>query len=186
MERSLALVKGLILAVAATALAVVLATLMFRAVTTTRRVPVLLGVWLATLAVYAIAFALTPADLGVLPPALVERLPWVEALFGLVVHAALFFGGLLQVYNLAERGFSLRILIDVAEAPSRALTAPDVCDRYAAGRGVAWMLDKRLRDLVDHDYIRLDGGRYCVTPRGLRTARVFGGLRRFVRLDRAS
>jgi hypothetical protein len=27
---------------------------------------------------------------------------------------SLFFGGLLQIYNLAERGFSLRILIDIA------------------------------------------------------------------------
>lgn len=176
--------KGLLLAAAATALAVVLATVVFRALTTTRRVPVLLGVWLTTLAAYLIAFALTPADLGVLPPALVERRPLLEALFGLAVHAALFFGGLLQVYNLAERGFSLRILIDVAEAPARALTAPDVRDRYGAGRGLAWMLDKRLRDLIEHDYVRLDGGRYCATPRGVRTARVFGGLRRFVRLDR--
>jgi hypothetical protein len=56
-------VKGL-LAVAASVLAAVLATVMLRTVTTTRRVPVLLGVWAVTTIGYVVALALTRPDLG--------------------------------------------------------------------------------------------------------------------------
>lgn len=176
-------VKGLLLALAATALATGLITLRLRSAPPGPRVPLLLQTFALTLLVYLVAFALTPADLGVLPPKLVEHEPLTEALFGLAVHVGLCFGGVLQLYNISERGFSLRVLIEIAEASGGALTAKEIATRYSGGQGVGWMLEKRIRDMVAQGLIRLEDHAYVATAHATRSARVLVGLRRLLRLD---
>ncbi len=110
--------KGLLLAAASSLLCVAAVTVVFRIVDVRRRAAAMLGIFLATIPLYVSAYALTPADLWLLPERLVEPRSFLCGVFGLFVHAALFFGGWLQVYNLAERGFSLRILIDIDESPA--------------------------------------------------------------------
>jgi hypothetical protein len=112
----------------------------------------------------------------------VEPRGWLDGAFGLVVHAALFAGGWLQLYNLAERGFSLRILIDVLEA-RRALTSEQVAASYGGGRGPAWMREKRIEGLVQTGLAQWDRGRLRATRKGQHTARLFGGLRALLRID---
>lgn len=175
--------KGLLLALACSAGTALGVTVLFACRDVVRRAASMCGVFLLSVPVYLAAYVWTPPDLGVLPPRLVEARGWLDGAYGLVVHAALFAGGWLQLYNLAERGFSLRILIDIAEAPERALTGEQVAARYGGGRGAAWMREKRIEGLVETGLARWDGGRLRATPKGQRTARIFGRLRAALRID---
>jgi hypothetical protein len=177
--------KGLLLAAAGSLSCVLTVTVLFRAATASRCATAMLYVFLATVPLYIAAYALTPADLGWLPERLVEQRAFVSGAFGLFVHAALFFGGWLQVYNLAERGFSLRILIDIDESPGGALSADEEETRYGSGRGMRWMFDKRLEGLVSSGLVIQRAGRLVTTDKGARVARLFGGLRAFLRIRTA-
>src|SRR5882757_6599084 len=72
--------------------------------------------FLASLPVAVALYLLTPGDLGFLPPSLVEPRV-IEISFFLFLYSSLFFGGILQVYGLTDRGFSLRISIDINKSP---------------------------------------------------------------------
>lgn len=175
--------KGLLLALACSAATALGVTLLFACRDVARRAAAMCGVFGLAALGYLLAYWLTPPDLGLLPPRLVEPRPWLAGAFGLVVHAALFFGGWLQLYNLAERGFSLRILIDIAEAREVALTGDQVAARYGGGRGAAWMREKRIDGLVETGLAAWRDGRLRVTPEGRRTARFFGRLRTALQID---
>lgn len=175
--------KGLVLALGCSLGTALGVTLLFACGRVTRRAAAMCRVFLLTVPLYLGAYALSPADLGLLPPALAEPRAWLACAFGLCVHAALFFGGWLQLYNLAERGFSLRILIDIDEAPDRALTREQVAVRYGGGRGIAWMLDKRIHGLVEAGLAASSDGPLRATRKGARVARLFGALRAFLRID---
>lgn len=175
--------KGLLLAAAGSLSCVLAVTVLFRAVTASRRAAAMLRIFLATVPLYVAAYALTPADIWLLPEWLVEPRAFVCGAFGLFVHTALFFGGWLQVYNLAERGFSLRILIDIDESPAGALSQQEEEARYGGGRGMGWMLDKRLEGLVSTGLVAERAGRLVATDKGARAARVFGSLRAFLQID---
>src|SRR5438132_563254 len=55
-----------------------------------------------------------------------EADPVAEAAFAALLYMAAFFGGILQLYNLADRGLSLRMLIDIHQAPDGCCTAREV------------------------------------------------------------
>ena len=177
--------KALLLAAACSLLYVLLISLLFRVREIRQRAEAMLYLFLATVPLYLAAYALWPADLGFLPASLVEPRATLAGAFGLVVHGALFFGGWLQLYNVAERGFSLRILIDIDESAAGTLSAAELETRYGGGRGLRWMQDKRIEGIVESALVTLHDGRLRTTPRGARTARVFGGLRRFLRIETA-
>jgi hypothetical protein len=71
----------------------------------------------------------------------------------------------MQLYNLADRGFSLRILIDVREA-REPLTPAQIAAAYGRGQGIGWMLSKRIDDIIAQGFVRRDGERLMMTPRG--------------------
>src|SRR5262245_49763441 len=48
----------------------------------------------------------TPEDLGLLPPWLLTEPPWIDFVAMQFYFAAAYFGGVLQLYNLADRGLS--------------------------------------------------------------------------------
>jgi hypothetical protein len=175
-------VKGLLLALACSAATALGVTLVFAVGHVTRRAAAMCVVFLLSVPIYLAAYVATPADLGLLPSRLVEARAWLDCAFGLAVHTALFAGGWLQLYNLAERGFSLRILIDVVEARG-SLNGEQLAARYGGGRGAAWMREKRIEGLVETGLARRDGGRLRVTPKGRRAARLFGGLRALLGID---
>jgi len=161
-------VKGLLLAAASSLLCLVATTVLFRVSEVRRRAATMLWVFLATVPLYVAAYPLTPDDLWRLPAWLVERQGVLCAGFGLFVHAALFFGGWLQVYNLAERGFSLRILIDIDESPDRSLSREEEEAGYGGGLGMGWMLDKRIEGLVSTSLVEEREGRLVATEKGAR------------------
>jgi hypothetical protein len=172
-------VKGLLLAVVASAALGAVITVLLRLTRPEWRVRTLLRTFVASLPVFVGAYLLTPADLGVLPPRLIDG-GAVGVVYGLAVYGALFLGGWLQLYNLAERGASLRMLIDVDEYG--ALTADALVRAYGGGAGMDWMVAKRLDGLVAEGFAEVNGGRLVLTARGRRTAALFGWAHRRLRL----
>jgi hypothetical protein len=128
-------------------------------------------------------YLLTPADLWVLPAWLTASDWRADLLFATLVYVAGFFGGILQLYNLSDRGFSLRILIDIDEAPDGRLDLDGVMAGYSAGRGIRWMYRKRLDDMVSRRLIVADPQSVILTKGGRRTAEVFSRLRKILQLD---
>jgi hypothetical protein len=97
-------------------------------------------------------------DLGFLPSEMVMPIAWVDIAFAVFLYGVGFFGGLLQLYNLADRGFSLRIPIDILEAPSQGMRLDDVLQGYSWGRGIGWMYAKRLEDMQTAGLAEVEGG----------------------------
>ena len=178
--------KGLILAGAATVACAVAITVLFRTVRITHRAAAMTRLFGVTLVVLVVAYVTTPADLGVLPAALVEPRPVVELALAVVVACALFFGGLLQLYNLADRGFSLRLLIDLDENPRGVCAPTELIESYGGGQGMRFMLDKRIDGLVKEGLLVIDHAEVRPSARGARAGRLFGTLRALLRLDARS
>jgi hypothetical protein len=174
-------VKALLLAAAGTVALALVMTVLLRGVMLERRVMALVRTFLASLPVFVASYLLTPDDLWLLPPALVDG-RGVGLLISTAVYAALFLGGLLQLYNLADRGFSLRILIDIDEHPGRAATVADVQRAYGGGQGMKWMIAKRVDGLLQQGLVESRAGRLLPTARGYRAARVFSAVRAALRL----
>ena len=171
--------KGLLLALAASAALGAVITVLLRVARPEWRVRTLLRTFVASLPVFVAVYLLTPADLWILPPRLVDGRA-VGVVYGLAVYAALFLGGWLQLYNLAERGSSLRMLIDVEE--HGALTADALVRAYGGGAGMDWMVAKRLDGLVGEGFAEMSGGRLVLTSRGRRAAGIFGWAHARLRL----
>jgi hypothetical protein len=149
---------------------------------TQRRARLMLIAFLSVLPVLLAVHFLTPPDLGFLPAELVMPIAWVDVAFATFLYGVGFFGGILQLYNLADRGFSLRILIDILEAPSQAMRLDDVMQGYSAGRGIAWMYAKRVEDMQSAGLAKVAGGSLVLTPKGQRVAKLFTWLQQFARV----
>jgi hypothetical protein len=148
---------------------------------TKRRAGSMLIAFLCLLPVLLMAHLLTPPDLGFLSAKLMMPVAWVDIAFAVFLYSVGFFGGILQLYNLADRGFSLRILIDILEAPSQSLRLDEVMQGYSGGRGIAWMYAKRLEDMQRAGLAKIEGGSLILTPKGCRVAKLFTCLQEFAR-----
>jgi hypothetical protein len=174
-------VKAIVLAAACGLLLVVLATLLFRARTVARRARALTLIFLLCLAVLVLLHGLTPDDLGLLPAsAVAPRI--ADLVFAIFLLTAGFFGGVLQIYNLADRGLSLRMLIDILQGAGPA-NAGEIVTRYGGGQGLGWMYDKRLQGLQDNGLIAIARDSVALTPKGRRVADLFAAMHRAIRLD---
>ena len=124
----------------------------------------------------------SPLDLGFLSASWTAEESLVDLAFALLVYSAGFFGGILQLYNLADRGFSLRILIDIRESPNGCLDASGVVRSYSAGKGIGWMYKKRIDDMLTRGLIVIEKEQVVLTPRGHKLVGLFGSLRAYLRL----
>lgn len=174
--------KAVILAGLGTLLYLAAVTVYFRVAQPQRRAMSMVKLFLLTLPLFALVYLLVPADLWILPAILVEPNWPVDLAFGLFVYLAGFGGGSLQLYNLAERGFSLRILMDIVEAPTGTMALEDVRRAYSRGRGIRWMFDKRIADMQSGNMVELHDGNIVAQPRGDRLAVLAAGVREFLHL----
>jgi hypothetical protein len=149
---------------------------------TQRRASFMVITFLSVLPVLLALHLLTPPDLDFAPAELVMPIAWVDLAFAVFLYGVGFFGGILQLYNLADRGLSLRILIDISEAPSGAMRLDDVIQGYGAGRGIAWMYAKRLEDLQSAGLAKVEGESLVLTPKGQHVAKLFKWLQGFARV----
>ena|SRR5262245_39456779 len=175
--------KAVCLASAMTVVLLLLVTLAFRLRPGKHRVRQMLILYLAcTVALLGVWLA-TPDDLGVLPPSLLPTPRWFDLLLGLFFFTAAFFGGVLQLYNLADRGFSLRILIDALEDPTGTIGPDQLMSRYGGGQGIGWMYDKRVQGLLEEGFAQRRDDSLVLSAKGARVADMFIRVRRFLNLD---
>ncbi len=161
-------------------------TVLLRSARPLTRFRALMLVYAAGLAGLVLCHLATPADLWVFSPDLLAQSAALDLGFALFLYTAGFWGGLLQLYNLADRGLSLRILIDILEAPSGALSAQEITRAYSAGRGLDWMYEKRLSGLVAARLIERRDGRVAATGHGLRLAGLIAAARRLFPVERTA
>lgn len=157
-------------------------TVAFRMLPIRQRAVFLGRLWLASVPVLLVVYVLTPPSLWILPEVMQDDPAWFGPIFCVGLWFAGFFGGVLQLYQLTERGMSLRMLIDVAEAGEAGLDVDGMMTGYSRGQGIAWMYQKRLDGLLEQRVVTLEDGQIVNGPRGRRLALMFGRLRRLLRL----
>lgn len=170
------------MAAVAIVMVAVAVTIGFRRATGPRGVGLMVKAFVGCVPVLVTGWLMTPDDLGFLPRRLLAEPAWLDLAGCLFFYTAAFAGGLLQLYNLADRGLSVRILAELRTAAGHAMTADEIAARYSAGRGLAWMYDKRLSDLVRQRLVVVDAGEVMLTGRGRLLAWCFARMRRFLRL----
>jgi hypothetical protein len=169
--------KGFLVAALVSLLYAACVLLVFRWRRPERRAAFMLNLYFGSLPVLVTLLACTPADFWFLPEKLVERNALLDWAFSLFAFSASVFGGWLQLYNLADRGLSLRILIDALETPGGKVDVKSVEEKYGAGKGIQWMYSKRLADIERLGLVTRTGSDFVLSPKGARNARLVGRLR---------
>ena len=143
----------------------------------------MLFVYLFCLTLLVVLWFATPDDLGLLDRSLLTEPAWLDFAAALFFFSAGFFGGALQLYNLCDRGLSLRILVDMLEAPADAVDIDYLTANYSSGRGLVWMYRKRLDDIIAARFIDRVNKRIVLTGRGEMFADLFINARRVLGLE---
>ena len=175
--------KAICLASAMTIVLLVLVTFCFRFYPSAHRARQMLFVYLFCLAVLVALWFATPDDLGLLRRSLLTEPAWLDFAATLFFFSAAFFGGALQLYNLCDRGFSLRILVDMLEAPTGAVDVDYLTANYSSGRGLVWMYRKRIDDIIATRFIDQANKRIMLTAKGEMFADLFINARRVLGLE---
>jgi hypothetical protein len=175
--------KSVCLASAMTAVLLVLVTFWFRLYPSAHRARQMLFVYLFCLALLVVIWFATPDDLGFVGRSLLAKPAWLDFAATLFFFSAGFFGGALQLYNLCDRGFSLRILIDILEAPIGAVDVDYLAANYSSGRGLVWMYRKRIDDIIAARFIDQADKRIVLTAKGQTFANLFINVRRILGLE---
>ena len=114
-----------------------------------------------TLPLYLVLYVVTPADLGVLPPAFVGADWRIGLVNGLVLQVLLFLtAGLF--YSHADRSITVRLLIELARAPQQRLTLAQM----QAVCGVEVLMADRLEIMLANRFLIAQGDRFVLTPKG--------------------
>jgi hypothetical protein len=185
-KKDAAAMKGAILAGLTSCLLVVTMTVSFRTRSDHPRAVDALRIYFVAVFVLLALYVLTPRDLGFLAPGLSAGSVWLDFTVGEFALAASFFGGWLQLYNLANRGYSLRMLVDMAHLPQRSSSPSEIIKVYSDGRGLYWMYDLRIQGILDTGMIVAEGSTFRLTPRGEKAARIFRLLRKVYRVGQYS
>lgn len=90
----------------------------------------------------------------------------VETLNGLYFYVFWFFGVAAQCYGLADRGFSLAVLSDLDRLGGGPRTREEIRTAYANGRGLDYVKEKRIGQILHGGFMREQEGRYIPTSLG--------------------
>jgi len=175
--------KAICLASAMTVVLLVLVTFCFRLYPSAHRARQMLLVYLFCLAVLVALWFATPDDLGLLGRSLLAKPTWLDFAATLFFFSAGFFGGALQLYNLCDRGFSLRILVDMLEAPTGGVDIDYLSANYSSGRGLVWMYRKRIDDIVAARFVIHANKSVTLTAKGQMLADLFINARRVLGVE---
>lgn len=174
--------KAICLATLMTVVLFAVVTVALRHFPSEHRVRRTVGLYLACLLGLTAVWLASPDDLWILSRRLLAEPKWFDLALSLGFFSAAFFGGILQLYNLADRGFSLRLLIDILENPGGAAARDSLMVTYGGGSGLAWMYRKRLEGLLDHGLVQRHGPVIALTAKGIRVASLFLWARRLFKL----
>ena len=175
--------KAICLASAMTIVLQVVVTFCFRLSPSAHRARQMLFVYLFCLAALVVLWFATPDDLGLLGRSLLTEPAWLDFAATMFFFSAAFFGGALQLYNLCDRGFSLRILVDMLEAPTGVVDVDYLTTNYSSGRGLVWMYRKRIDDIVAARFIGQVNKQIILTAKGEMFADLFINARRVLGVE---
>ena len=169
--------RGVALAVVWMLTVMVVTIIVFHCWMMTRRFRVMCLIFLAGLVGFVIHALLTQPEPPLWAGAL--RLQAVaELLNGLYFYWFLFFGIFVQAYGLADRGFSVGILTALYYSSESAKTRRDIKQLYAGGKGMAYVRQKRVQQMVHGGLIQAEGESYHATRLGALIGRIFLALKR--------
>ena len=153
-------------------------TIFFNIRNTEWRVKNMIRIFFVVLSLLVLLYIVTPPNLFILPDwAVIQSPSWAGLVFCIFLYFAGFFGGVLQLYNLSDRGFSLRILIDIYEHPSGSMSLDDIMTDYSRGHGIGWMYGKRIEGIVWQGFAKVENNFIVYTDKGKRTATLLCRLR---------
>jgi hypothetical protein len=175
--------KAICLASAMTVVLLVLVTFCFRHYPSAHRARQMLFVYFFCLAGLVALWFGTPDDLGLLGRSLLTEPAWLDFAATIFFFSVGFFGGALQLYNLCDRGFSLRILVDMLEAPTSAVDVEYLTANYSSGRGLVWMYRKRIDDIVAARFVGPANESVMLTAKGEMFAELFINARRVLGVE---
>ena len=158
-------------------------TIALRFYQTAQRAKQMTLIYFGCVILLVLAWFTTSVDLGFLSPSLLIEPGWLDFSLMLFFFTAAFFGGALQLYNLADRGFSLRILIDVEQTNFHGIDADWVVANYGGGKGLTWMYGKRIEGLLETKLIDRKAEMLELTSKGGRAATGLLAVHRFLRLE---
>src|SRR5262249_28542460 len=115
--------KAIIFATAMTIVLLAVVTMALRFHQTAQRARQMTLIYFGCVIISVLAWFTTSVDLGFLARPLLIEPAWLDFVLMLFFLTAAFFGGVLQLYNVSYRGFSLRILIHAEETASPPIDA---------------------------------------------------------------
>jgi hypothetical protein len=169
--------KGIVLAVGAFALFLPLHVAILRIVRPRARFRSMVALHGALALALLTVYALTPPDLVPLPRGWGAGGSVLGGLNAVAVHWFLFMG-YSMFYFLVDRGFSLRIMIEIDRAPGGALGQAEVAAVYPP----PGVVRRRLEEMVEIGRLTRRGDAYRLTARGRFDARMFAWVKTFLRL----
>ena len=174
--------KGLILAAAAFLLLVIGSALALRAYRGNKEFKVFLAAFAAAALGYAVAFPLTPPDLGVLPAGWREPAAGVDFVNGLLLLALVFHGFWCFAY-FACLSPSMGVMVELRGRGDRGISAAEALAMQGREEPVNLIFQRRLPKLIAGGYVRNDGGTYRLLPPGERVAALGAFLKRLINAD---
>ena len=174
--------KGLVLAGLAFALLVAGSAAALRLYRGNKEFKVFLGAFAAAVAGYAIAFALTPDDLGVLPPAWLESVAWVDFGNGLLALALVFHGFWCFAY-FACLSPSMGVMVELRARGGRGISEAEALAMQGREEPVNLIFQRRLPKLIQGGYVVDEAGTYRLLPRGARVAALGAFLKWLINSD---
>ncbi|MDP2932252.1 MAG: hypothetical protein Q8O05_07150 [Chloroflexota bacterium] len=103
----------------------------------------------------------------------------VALLNGMLIYTFLWFG-YCQFYFVVDRSISVRIMIELLNAPEKKLTRKQITEVYDLDD----MLSRRLQQIVNQKYVVVNSGYYRNTLKGRLEGLVFQFLKGFLQLGR--
>jgi hypothetical protein len=134
--------------------------------------------WLCFLPVYFLLFFVCARYCPPLATSITSPLGLMDLFNGLCLNALLLLG-YTYFFFLVERGFSLRLMIEIHRSPGGKLTIPELQEIYPYD----YVLDKRLRQMEKMGYATIEGGVLCGTSKGARLAAANKLVRKILRLE---
>jgi hypothetical protein len=167
-------VSGVALAFAVFVIAFLTHLIYSHLVVTESKEPVLIRLMVAAAVVYAITYP-------VVVPVLVRYVErpvgaWIDFISGACAIGFLVLG-YIEFWSLIERSFSLRILVDATET-SAGLTREEISSSYSGGRGLDWMMKKRIDDLIGSKMLVKEHENLCLSSGARVVAQGFAAVQR--------
>lgn len=171
------MLKGLVLAGIGFLIFVSANVLLFRLHVPKERFRVMVRLALLVAIAMTIFHRGTSPNMGVLSSSYTTAGWLIDLMNGLMVYGFLFFG-YSAFYSLADRGFSGRIMMEIAASPERRLKKEDIAARYS----MEGVLRQRLDYASEEKFLEKRGGCYRNTKKGRRTGLIFKFVKQFLQL----